>query len=315
MIPTFASEAEYFELWKRSDVWEEVKRAICRVEGLDPAGFSRQIDGGGSHIVWLDAPRAVIKLHCPFYPDAPVEQAVLRLMEGRLSVETPRLIGHGIMENWPYTVSTFVPGKSMRDVWPTLDHASRARVSRQLGALVREWHDVPAGRDIIKSAAWQGFIRERVANAVKLQSTGLSEALARQIPAYLAGVDRSFTHPDLSVLLHTDFRRVHLKMSDAGGDWRISGLIDFGDSMFGHREYDFLKAMHAVWPPDREVLHAFLDGYGESGIARSREGSERMMRWALLHFDTPISAYFSPEMDVANVKTLSELSARIWPLE
>src|SRR5688500_16473183 len=110
MIPTVATEAKYFELWKRSDVWEPAKQAICAAEGLDPAGFSRQTDGGGSHIVWLDPPRAVIKLHCPFYPDAPVEQAVLRFMAGRLSVETPRLIGHGAIEGWPYTVATFVPG-------------------------------------------------------------------------------------------------------------------------------------------------------------------------------------------------------------
>jgi hygromycin-B 7''-O-kinase len=315
MLPHVTAQEKYFELWKLSQPWEAAKREVCQREGLDAARFTRQTDGGGSHIVWLDRPRLAIKLHSPLFPDAPVEQAVLRFMEGRLSVETPRLVAQDEVEGWPYTVSTFVPGVPMRDVWPGLDRGARVRVARQLGEVVREWHDVSAGHDIIGPGDWRGFLRERMANAVKLQEgSGLSDALARQIPAFLEEVDESFTGPEPPVLLHTDFRRVHLMMSETAHGWRITGLIDVGDSMMGHREYDLIKATHAAGPPARETLRALFAGYGPCEVELSREGSERMMRWSLLHFDTPVAAYFDGDIATCGATTLSELSALTWPL-
>ena len=85
--------------------------------------------------------------------------------------------------------------------------------------------------------------------------------------------------------------------------------------MMGHREYDFIKATNSLFPSNREVLRAFFEGYGESGVTLSREGSERMMKWALLHFDTPVWDYVRDGIGTSAASTLSELSVQVWPLE
>lgn len=84
--------------------------------------------------------------------------------------------------------------------------------------------------------------------------------------------------------------------------------------MYGHREYDLIKATHALAPSDRDVLRAFFQGYGECGITMSREGSEQMLRWALLHFDTPVARYVRDGVGESNARTLPELAAEVWPL-
>ncbi len=310
------TRAEYSGLWERADIWEPAKAEICAAEGLDPSGFARETRSGGTHIVWLNAPLAVIKLHCPFFPDAPVEQAVLRFMANRLSVETPRLVCSGSVERWPYTVTTFVSGTPMRDVWPGLDHASRVRIARQLGAVIREWHDASVGHEIVATNGWREFLAQRVTTSVKLQQgSGMSARLISQIPAYLADQDPSIAEPHPPVLIHTDFKPDHILMSKAEGRWDVSGLIDVGDSMIGHREYDFIKATSSLSPSNRPVLRAFFQGYGESGVTLSREGSERMLGWALLHFDTPVWAYVRDGIGTSTATTLSQLSAEVWPLK
>jgi hygromycin-B 7''-O-kinase len=237
-------------------------------------------------------------------------------MAGRLSVGTPRLIGAGSIEGWPYTVMTCLPGVPMNGVWPGLDKTSRVQTASQLGAVIREWHDATAGTTVVPANNWSRFVSDRIESSLKLQrSSSLSDHLMKQISAYLSGTERLVAEPDPAVLLHADFKREHILMSDEGGKWRISGLIDFGDAMHGHAEYDFIKATHSLFPSDRDVLRAFFTSYGESGVTLSRDGSERMLRWALLHFDTPVAHYMRDGVGSIAVKTLSELSAEIWPLE
>ena len=314
MLPQVKTWERYRELWSQAEPWEPAKLAICRLEALEPAGFKR-VARGGTHVVWAKPGYLVLKLHCPFFPDASVEQTVTRFMAGRLTVSAPELVSTGEIEGWPYTVITWLPGVGLGDVWPDLDSRGKSRIAFELGLLVRSWHDASNVGIPIPDTGWADFIKTRLAATATLQrATGLDERLIRQIPAFLEPFIDEFRNPPHPVMLHWDFKREHIRVSQKDGAWRLSGLIDFGDATVGHAEYDFFDATLSLIPPDREVLRAFFDGYGQLERYALKGGTERLLAWALLHNDMGVTNFLRSSDRTASATSLQELAEELLPL-
>ena len=72
-------------------------------------------------------------------------------------------------------------------------------------------------------------------------------------------------------------------MTRAGDNWRLAGLIDFGDVMTGWREYDLLGpgSFMAAGMPGR--VRSLFRGYGYTQADITPALRRRLMALALLH--------------------------------
>jgi hygromycin-B 7''-O-kinase len=217
----------------------------------------------------------VVKLYPPFLRDHfEYERTALAHVHGRLSVPTPRGLGDGLEQGWPWLAMTRLPGETLEGRWPGLPEARRLALLRRLGQVAAELHALPVEPLQAVAPAWPLFLaRQRAGCESRQQRTGLPAHLLRQLQGFLDGPVP--TGPD--VMLTGEFTPFNLLVDDEGS---LTGMIDFGDGLVGPRAYDWLGPMCFFAEGRAERLDAFFAGYG---MATPRADREALLRLLLLH--------------------------------
>ena len=113
-------------------------------------------------------------------------------------------------------------------------------------------------------------------------------------------------------MFHQDIPENFLLSCD-DGDWRLSGLIDFGDVMTGRAEYDLLgpSAFMTAGMPGR--VRSLLRGFGYSSAKFDFTSKRRLMALLLLHrFSDPIR-HICIDGWQDKASDLTELQELLWP--
>jgi hygromycin-B 7''-O-kinase len=224
----------------------------------------------------------VLKLFPPVYLDElPVEAGVLAAVHGRLPTPTPGVHRSGEHDGWGYVLMDRMPGAMLK----VLDDT----VADQLGATVAALHALPPPEiDDWWPQDWDEFVADQRAGCVgRHRALGLSDEWARQIPAFLDGVDLSYGEP---VLLHTEIMKAHLAV---GHDGRLSGLFDFEPAMRGAREYEFAGLGAFVAEGDARFLRRTLLAYGYTEDQLDAGLRRRLLGWLLLHYYSNLPVYLN----------------------
>lgn len=261
---------------------------------------------GDDHVVKLFAPSG--RAHFD------TEVAVLRHLEGVLSVATPALRATGELpdEGWLYIAMARLPGEPLREAWPRIPAMQRVQLAVALGRALAELHAVPTAPLAAVAGDFEAFLAEQRRTCVERQARcGLEERWLAQIPDFLASVALGSPAP---VLLHTEIMREHVLVCEHGGAFRLSGLIDFEPAMLGHPEYELASVGLFVSEGDAEILGAVLRGYGMPADALGPHLSQRCMAYALLHRYSKLTWYLDRMPPRAGVTTLQDLARQWWPL-
>ena len=116
------------------------------------------------------------------------------------------------------------------------------------------------------------------------------------------------------VILTGEYIPENFLLSREGGNWRLSGLIDFGDVLTGWGEYDLLgpSAFMTAGMPRR--VRSLFRGFGYSPKEVTPTVRRRLMALLLLHrFSDPIR-HICIEGWQEKAGDLSELAELLWPV-
>ena len=116
------------------------------------------------------------------------------------------------------------------------------------------------------------------------------------------------------VILTGEYIPENFLLSREGGNWRLSGLIDFGDVLTGWGEYDLLgpSAFMTAGMPRR--VRSLFRGFGYSPEEVTPTVKRRLMALLLLHrFSDPIR-HICIEGWQEKAGDLSELAELLWPV-
>jgi hygromycin-B 7''-O-kinase len=116
------------------------------------------------------------------------------------------------------------------------------------------------------------------------------------------------------VILTGEYIPENFLMSREGGDWRLSGLIDFGDVLTGWGEYDLLgpSAFMTAGMPRR--VGSLFRGFGYAPEEVTPTVRRRLMALLLLHrVSDPIRHICIPGWR-EKAGDLSELAELLWPV-
>lgn len=235
------------------------------------------------------------------------EVEATRAAHGRATVPTPELRATGTIDAWAYLVCERLRGVSLKDAASAIDARGRARVSAQVGEALASLHAVSTeGLDVL-ACDWGEFTRSRVAAVQEFQRrTGLAEAAVARVPAALAEAEPLI--PDARrAFLHGDLHHEHALVARDGDEWNLVGVIDFGDAVIGHPEYDLITPAFFVTQGDRDALLALFEGFEFVCDDRS---SRRLAAWSALHQFNAL-ARFLPKDHGADA--LDVLRERYWP--
>jgi hygromycin-B 7''-O-kinase len=275
------------------------------------AGTPLRYDSGSLPVYALSDAQ-VLKLYPPHERDhADVEARVLRVVEDRLPIATPRVLAVGEQDGWPYLLMSRLPGRRLVEAWSTLDVRDRNRVADETGAALAALH----GLDIAPVAAlapdWNAFAAAQRRSAVDRQRE------RRLAPHWLALIEPFLETwmpppPARRVLLHTEVMREHLMVeADAGGGASLSGLFDFEPAMVGDPDYEFASFGLFVSCGDARLMRRALLAYGRRADELDDALACRLMAHALLHRYSNLRWYLE-RVPVPGATTLEELAHAWW---
>jgi len=289
-------------------------RDIARSHGL-PHGDARLFPTGTNLVVALDD-RLVLKIFPPPLRHQFVsERLTLSLLRGRLSVPIPEIVIEGERDRWPYLVITRLQGVVGAEAWPILPEDQKQRVLAQIGETIAQVQRAPVGELSGIELHWPEFISGQIEGCrARHERLGLPRK-------YLDGLDQILGEaPALipvnapPVILTGEYIPENFLLGRQGDDWRLAGLIDFGDVMTGWKEYDLLgpSAFMTAGMPRR--VDSFFRGFGYSKADIDSTLKRRLMALMLLHRASDLVRHICIEGWQQRAGDLVELQDLLWPV-
>lgn len=295
-------EPDFASLIRRDDLCQAIAGGICR-ENRIPFNGTRILEG--STILYRTG-GMVIKIFSRDEPDfCRNEAGFLRLLQGRLPVQTPALIGTGRYLDYPYIIMEELPGVPLKSLWRDLSQRNRERAVEQAAEILRSLHSIPAEEAAFSMPEWKSFIASQKKDFRKNHAGfGLDAERIEEIGLYLeetAPVEETGE----PVVCHTEIMREHLFGEIRGGELRLTGLLDFEPSMIGVKEYDLCAVGLFLTAGEPGLYKRFLDAGGYDSPR------EAVMRMLLLHRYSNMKWFISTLPEELRHAPLNEL-AEYW---
>jgi hygromycin-B 7''-O-kinase len=243
--------------------WLPVLKHLQREFQL-PDGPWERIPKGANALFGL-GDEVVVKLVPPNWRrQGDKEILVAPLLEGKLSLPTPKLIGSGEIDNWIFVISTRLSGTSLADVWPSLEREQKSSIMMQTGQLLREFRTVTFGEKIAIKVDWPSYLDDLIAGCMaRHQRRMMPKELLTQVMPYIEAAG-DFAKSGEPRFIHMDIHPWNLMATqDEGGRWRLSGVLDFGDAIVGNSDrFELLTPIMFMAQGDPLLTKSLLQSYG-----------------------------------------------------
>lgn len=262
-LPTQPSYAQSCELIDDRDdaFWHPLLEHLRQQHQL-PDGVWHRIRDGGNLLFRLGTD-LIFKLVPPnwgYQGTAEIES--LRLLAGKLPLAMPAIRASGEINGWIYIIMTVVPGRSLSEFWPQLSVKEKRPLVSQLGRIIRELHQLPLRSGSSLQQDWQSYHQFLIEDCLpRHKLKGLPQALIDQIPALLAAADNYFDDGD-TFFIHMDLNPWNLMVEERAGEYRLCGVLDFGDAVIGRsRLLELITPLLFMCQGNRSLMETLLDSY------------------------------------------------------
>lgn len=306
LLPAVDSIAAWSALEVPERVYAAALAEVAARHGFDVAGAARS--PRGTSAVFLTSTHAVKLVPPPWLAELPRETLALERVHGRLPVRTPAVHASGTLDGWGYLVTERLPGVALRELLAVLDDDARVAVAQQVGEALAALHEVPCADLPLLTPDWSAFAEERAEACGPFQrGRRLAPAAADALPDLLAR-GRPWVPDGRRALLHADLHHEHVLLEERGGAWRVTGLIDFGDVVVGHPEYDLITPAFFVAGANPQRLRALFAG---AGFVCDLAASRRLMAWSAMHRFNALARFLPDDHGADAFETLRRA---YWPV-
>lgn len=243
------------------------------------------------------------------------EILVAPLLEGKLSLQTPRLIASGEIDSWVFIISSRLHGTLLADIWPTLALEEKRIIMQQTGQLLRELGDVKFSADIAIRVDWSSYVRELIADCMaRHKRRKMPEVLLNQVMPYIDAAG-DFAKAGELRFIHMDIHPWNLMAKQEQGQWKLSGLLDFGDAIVGNSDrLEILTPMIFMAQGEPVLLETLLQSYGEMGDISAAELQRQLTAYMLIRPDCDVTFCMQQVPDTGPRNSWEQVAAQMFPL-
>lgn len=259
----------------------------------------------------------------------PGEQFIAKLLHEQTSVPVlwPYLLDTDeSIFGWKYgyVITPRMPGLQLanKDILKTIRPEDRKEIAVVLGKNLREVQKVTwptSGRYDLKTNTIkpfkEGFVKWIT---TELLQHWLQKSLSYQNGATLADkewieqiikdAEKALKVPFTPVLVLHDYKEGNLTVEKKNNTWRVSGLFDLMEALFGDGELDLVRQLKTYMDEDLSLARAFLDGYQNEYSLRPEAKNrlalyivyDQMIIWEFFHRPENLQMWWSRD------KTLKE---------
>ena len=256
------------------------RRILARLEPpIEPVAIERVEHGGASGAIYFVATASESDLVVKVYPREPwwrmaKEFYVAGLMARAGGVLSPRFLSaddSGQLLPFRYAVMTRLAGEPLALCERQMDEGQIVEIWSQAGAQLRRIHDIPMvafgyiadGRLTLRSSSNRAYIdRAWQMKLAQFRERGGEEAVARAMEDKWSARRDLLDQCAAPKLCHYDFHPGNLLALYDGQAWRLSGVLDFEDSLAADPLLDIAKCVHVARVGDHARWRGLLAGYG-----------------------------------------------------
>lgn len=255
-----------------------------------PAGPWEKIPLGANALFGLGED-VIVKLVPPNWRrQGDKEILVAPLLEGKLSLQTPKLIASGEIDNWVFVIFSRLQGTLLADIWPSLDIEQKRFIMMQTGQVLREIRNLSFDADIAIKVDWSVYIRDLIAGCMaRHQRRKMPEALLAQVMPYIEATGDFSRAGDLR-FIHMDIHPWNLIAKQEQGLWKLTGLLDFGDAIVGNNDrLELLTPMIFMAQGNPLLLQSLLEAYDEVDEISSSTLQRQLTAYMLIRPDSDVT--------------------------
>ncbi|MFZ6676662.1 phosphotransferase [Undibacterium sp. Tian12W] len=243
------------------------------------------------------------------------EILVAPLLEGKLSLQTPRLIASGEIDHWVFVIFSRLQGTLLADIWPSLDIDQKQSIMLQTGQLVRELGSVKFNADISIKVDWPNYIQNLITDCLaRHQRRKMPETLLVQVMPYIEAAGDFAKAGDLR-FIHMDIHPWNLMAKQKQGQWQLSGLLDFGDAIVGNSDrFELLTPMIFMAQGNPLLLQALLQSYGEITDISAAELQRQLTAYMLIRPDSDVTFCMQQVPADGPRNSWEQVAAQMFPL-
>ena len=161
---------------------------------------------------------------------------------------------------------------------------------------------------------WAGFVRGQVATVAERHTDPAVPArVVEGMADYLAECPL-FEPGFRPVLLHADVTGEHVCVERENGRWTMTGLVDFGDSLLGHPDYEQVSPGLDFPRGDRELLRTLLVASGTPEDELTLHLRHRLMAHTLVHQYVKLKDVLALVPASSRADGIDELAEILWPV-
>lgn len=278
MLPQVTNPEDYRPWYAQTEPWLPVMHQICQEHSLDPEALTRIPEGSA---IVFSCGEVMIKLLPPFWRhELELDLLGLTKAQGKLPVRTPEVLGQGQIEDWGYFLTRKIPGTALKHLRRELSESEYRAVAFAQGELLASLHQLdPAGL----AGHWSEFVSTQSQHFAETQRRhGLAEETLSLFSEAFSKALPSLPATPQEVFLHCDLTDEHALLEQINGQWRLTGLLDFGDMMRGCSLYD-LAAPALMLPPHRaDLRRELISGFGQDVSAEQLFSVQMLHRFTHL---------------------------------
>ncbi len=292
-------------------MWQQIATIICERHQISYDTLQRAPQG--ENIIFFVDNRFVIKIFLPLRNGFAREKAALEFADGKFGIDVPKITHTGEIEGASYIVMTQLVGVPAKDVWASVKTREQTEIISHLGVALKSLHSYAAPlSEPTLNRDWQKFVERQAQQSVERQRVcGANPKWLESLPNYIAERLELLTKDKL-VMLHGDVHFGNMLLSQQCGCWQISGLFDFGDSMCGFHEYDFVAPGVLMVQGNRKLQRVLLSAYGYQDRQFDADCRARLMLLTVLYECSDLRKYALRLKPEAVNLTLDELERAIW---
>jgi hygromycin-B 7''-O-kinase len=326
-LPVITSWDEWGRIFTDVRTWTPAVREIARRAGLPVTSIEAGYPGTNAVFivnsptsVGTGPPAYVVKIYCPFCAeDFILERTLHPLLMRYPELPVPAVLGQGVLRgemDWPYLILSYLPGEAIRDVRAAIPTTNLVSIARELGRCAKILHGIPQSSFLSLEPLlgnWKTLAEQHLVKTLAQlgDQQVLPADLIEQIPGIVTAALNNHTPSDL-VLINGDLTEDHVLLQQEGGEWHISGLIDFADSLVGPHEVEWVALWFGALGRDAACLAAFMQGY-QPGFEVDETFYRRAMAFTFLHeFGAPMIEQALQALGAPQVESLDQLREYLW---
>ncbi|MCW8879552.1 MAG: aminoglycoside phosphotransferase family protein [Kangiellaceae bacterium] len=272
------------------DYWFPAITRICEQHQISLQSTERVKAGG--NVLFKLGNTFILKLVPPnwaYQGQAEIEAGLV--ISDKLSLNVPQIIAHGTVDNWVYVVMDLLPGISLADVWADLTFDNKRLIIQSIGQFMNELHQLELPTESRLRPDWQSYYQKLSDDCVPRHSRKkLPEVLVSQIEDYLTQHDadnysvlEDLNSNESDIFIHMDLNPWNLMVEEQDSEYKISGVLDFGDAIIGRSKLlELATPLLFMCQGNAELCSLLLENYQLLDCSNSESLRTRLMAVSLL---------------------------------